>query len=755
MKKFYPYNFLIPFLLLIQLNSLSQGTMPFGNSYVNISKKGIGGIIEKNDTLEIRNTYYFPTAYNRIYKVRFLGNLPSNTQILSNDSLRIITNEGVTINRYTYASADDAATYLGTPPAGEYNIKINIGTSVSAPLNNSLADITGASTVTPGTTRQILSGTLITTAFRVKVTGNPGDTIVLGAGKFVYRRNNVLNPDTTVNSTQYKILIDSIQTLLCPNVRGVNIAAEMGGTFDSGIVQNRSDLAYPIPGYNYVPLTPFNVTNDGRYCIVNNLSPYASTYQNAELKPNCVTAYPGITSCANRMFSSWYIIGDHTGTNNSIGNPPAPAGTMGGYMLAVNASYAMSDAYRQTINTLCPNTTYEFSAWIRNVCQRGSRDMDGIATYAQGVLPNLTFVVDGIDRYSSGEMDTLGWQKKGFIFRTGLLQTSITLAIRNNAPGGGGNDWVMDDIAIVTCSPELIMNPKDTVTSCKGLNMFLSDTVRSIENTYINYCWQKSIDALTWINTGVCGTKTPAYINGMWQYVVDTSFINVSADSGTYYRLQVATTLTNLIDANCSINNSQKIFLKVYDVNCKVLEINSLTLTAEEANDKAILRWTNSLEKNVKAYHVEKSSDGKIFSTVAIVNSNSNDGSGSYKFTDPAKLKGLTFYRIKLEYDVNADFKYSRIASINNLNFFNFSPSVSNPFTSQIEIKTTASQKGILEGVLVDMWGRIIKKKTFNVSKGPNTILIDGLQGINSGVYILRLKLGDNYFENKLIKTNL
>src|SRR4029079_8906604 len=123
MKKFYFRNFLISLFLLIQLNGLSQGTIPFGNSYVNISKKAIGGIIEKNDTLEIRNTYYFPTAYNPIYKARFLANLPSYTQILSNDSLRVISNEGITINKYTYAPDADAATYLGTPPIGEYNIR--------------------------------------------------------------------------------------------------------------------------------------------------------------------------------------------------------------------------------------------------------------------------------------------------------------------------------------------------------------------------------------------------------------------------------------------------------------------------------------------------------------------------------------------------------------------------------------------------------------------------------------------------------
>lgn len=753
MKKNYRSNYLfsLALLLCVQLTAFSQGNIPYGNSYVNISKKSTGGIIEQNDTLEIRNTYYFPTSYGTIYKVRFLSNLPSYTQILSNDSLRIISNEGATIYSYTYNSLDDAATYLATPPAGEFNIRINIGSGKAAPVDNSSVDITGAGTVTPGTTIQRLGGTLITTAFRVKVTGNPGDTIVLGNSGFLYSRGNAGNPDSTVNSMQYKILIDSIKTLLFPNVKGVNIAAEMGGTFDSGTTQNRSSLSYPIPGYNYVPLTPSNQTNDGRYCIVNNLSPYAGTFQNAELQPGCSTPYPGINSCSYRMFGGfWDIIGDHTGTNDAAGNPPAPVGTEGGYMLAVNASYAMSDAYVQQINTLCPNTTYEFSAWIRNVCRKCGEDVNGAQTYTPGVLPNLTFVVDSIDRYSSGEIDTTGWQKKGFTFRTGPSQTSVIIAIRNNAPGGGGNDWVMDDIGIATCYPDLVMSPKDTATSCTGLRMYLSDTVKSIENTYVNFCWEKSADGSTWINTGTCGSKTPTLINGMWQYVVDTSFINIAADSATYYRLKVATTAANLTDSNCSIDNSQKIFLRIYNVDCKILEANNLAISAQVVNDRSVLKWTSSYEKNVTAYTIEKSADGKNFNSIAIVNSKRNNSLTYYTFEDPDKIEELTFYRIKIKPDHSRKFVYSNIASLNNK--FTFNSSVSNPFSEEIKLQTSIPQKGILEASLFDTWGRSVSTKTFIVNKGINNNRIDGLKKISSGFYILQLKLDGKYIESKLIR---
>ena len=137
------------------------------------------------------------------------------------------------------------------------------------------------------------------------------------------------------------------------------------------------------------------------------------------------------------MFNGhWDIDGDHSGTTNAIGNVPPAAATPSGYMLMVNADYVASEIFRQTITNLCPNTYYEFSAWIRNICQTCGIDSTGAqfagtptapANGYVGVYPNLSFALNDIDYYSSGEVDTLGWMKKGFMFRTGPTQTSCCI----------------------------------------------------------------------------------------------------------------------------------------------------------------------------------------------------------------------------------------------------------------------------------------------------------------------------------------
>ncbi|HZE85776.1 MAG TPA: hypothetical protein VE035_15770, partial [Puia sp.] len=432
--------------------ALSQATAPikFGNSYVNLTKKAAGGTVEPGDTLEIRTTFYINGSYNgtgKLYSLRYYDNLPSKTDTIT-DFIRLITNEGLTYRQYTMAAGDDPGSFVKVPAfAGDYQFRINIGGPAPAGVPASadggadpmgLANTVGAGTIKANSTHPLFGGgTLFCTSIRVKVTGAYGDTITLGAGKILYRTTAAGLTDTVINITQYQILISRPVTL-CSSLVGTNFAAESGGTFDHGTTLNRSyGPTFLIPGYTYLPnASPAVTINDGYYAIVNNISPTSSTFPGARNTPNCnvPSAIPNTdpNSCYNREFGGfWFISGDHTGAATAAGNAPPSAGTDAGYMLLVNADIATSEAYRQTINGLCANTYYQFSAWIKNVCPNCGIDTAGVATYRPGVLPNLTFVVDGLDRISSGQMDTLGWQKRGFVLLTGPTQTSITISLRN------------------------------------------------------------------------------------------------------------------------------------------------------------------------------------------------------------------------------------------------------------------------------------------------------------------------------------
>lgn len=750
----------------------SQATAPikWGNSYVNLSKKTVGGPVQPGDTLEIRTNFYVNGTYNGtgfMYDVRYLDNLPTNTTILPNDSLRLITNEGKTFRHYTYATGDDAGSYVATPVLpGDYQIRINIG---SAPMTPSGVDpmgttnINGASTVQGNVSKPLFGGgTIMSTAFRVVVTGTYGDTITLGAGEVRYRQTKTTATDTALNAARYKILI-SAPTTLCSSTTSTNFAAEFGGTFGNGIGRNRSTPpTYMIPGYTYLPASGTTPSiNDGYYAIVNNTSPTSSTWPNANRQPACGGA-TGQQACANREFSGfWFIGGDHTGTTTAAGNAPPDSTTAAGYMLVVNADLATSEAYHQVISGLCPNTYYQFSVWVKNICPNCGIDSNGKAEYTPGVLPNLTLVIDSIDRYSSGSLDTVGWQQRGFVYLTGPTETSITISVRNNAPGGGGNDWALDDITLATCPPNLLLTPDKPDTLCEGAD----DTVRFAISSYVNNFteWQlnKSTNGgSTWTPAGLdtlnrtdTGTVVPQYnaITGLYVDTITRYFKVPASTAVTIYQLVVASTSSNLSSASCAYATTQPKY--VYGVNCAVaLPTTLLSFRGQlQSNGLANLQWTTASEVPGLQFTVERSDDGVHFAPIGNLPGTAIPGAGaSYGFTDPTPVAAQSYYRIQLTSSTIS--QYSSMILLSNQSISFTVKSIQNPFMDQINMEFTAPSAGTATITLIDMFGRSLRRLVQPLSQGLNTVNVYGLGSLPAAAYALQIQYGDHLVCQKVVK---
>ncbi len=752
--------------------ALSQATAPlkFGNSYVNLSKKTVGGPVQPGDTLEIRTNFYLKNTYNgtgMIYKVRYYDNLPTNTAIIA-DSLRLITNEGKTSRKYTMAAGDDAGSYVAVPPLPtDYQIRINMGNAPTVPAGvdpMGLANTTGASTLQGGVSKPLFSsGSIFCTSFRVVVTGSYGDTIVLGAGKICYRLTNTSVTDTALNATQYRILISPASTL-CSSSTSTNFAAESGGTFGSGVGRNRSTgPTFLIPSYTYLPNSNTSISiNDGYYGIVNNTSPTSSTFPNANRQPTCGGA-TGAQACANREFGGfWFIGGDHTGTTTAAGNPPPDSNTNAGYMLLVNADLATSEAYHQVISGLCPNTYYQFSAWIKNVCPNCGIDSNGTATYLPGVLPNLTLVVDSIDRISSGQMDTVGWQQRGFVFLTGPSETSITISIRNNAPGGGGNDWALDDISLSTCPPDLLLTPNKPDTLCYGADDTVKFKISAFVNNYTHWQLQKSLDGgVTWIGAGLdtlnrkdTGTVVPVKdpITGLYLDTVTRYFQVPATTSETIYRLTVASTVANLTTNGCFYTTNQPKL--IVGVNCMIaLPTSLLSFRGQVQNGLGNLQWTTSNEVPGVVYSVERSDDGQHFNPIGTLPGTAGDGQGAaYQFTDPTPVSSQTYYRIGI---VSGSIqRYSNLVLLSNSGIQFAVRSVLNPFIDQININLTAPGDGMAVISLVDMYGRNIRRVKQPVTQGLNNLKLYGLGNLPCANDALQILYNDQLVSQKLVKVS-
>lgn len=715
--------------------SLIAQKLEFSYSYINITRGIGGGTLEQGDIIEVRALVKVNAITNNLY---YIDTMRTGTQYVST-TLKIVTNEGLTYQGpFTNAPLDDKGVYATTGGIGR--VRVNIGAGATNP-DNGIATFgvnTGGGTITPGVSKpQFYGKTLLVVAYRLLITANYGDTIHLTGNFYI---------DTSGVKTNFRFNYPGIKVIknipLCSNFSSASFTAD--SSFMSGSIQNRA-LPAVVTGYTKVNIG-LNQPVDNNYAIANNTSSNGTTNNAGPYVP---------TPNPNRVFNGfWDIIGDHTGAlSPTAGNLPPPAGQPGGYMLVVNAAFTAGEAFRDTIKNVCPDTYYEFSAWIRNICGKCGIDSNSNGTYLPGVLPNLAYAINDVDYFTTGNIAyDQKWAKRGFIYKTGAGETQFAITIKNNAAGGGGNDWVIDDIKLATCYPNLTNNPKDTATACSTTFLSLSDTVSSYFNNYGNYCWEKSSDGITWANTGVCGTKTPALVNGLWQYVVDTAFIAVAADSGKYFRLKVGTTSSNIYDPKCSVSNSQKIFLKIYSVSCSVLTSKLLTFAGNNLNEKAILKWSTDNEEGIKEYEIQKSTDGVHFLRLGMISSNKSANGSSYIFYDPEFNLNLSYYRLKLVSASNNADIYSKIIVLGNRSSF-VKVSIVNPFKNNLKIDITVPEDGKLSLNLYDIYGRIVSNKKMQLSKGNTKVELENIGNLSSGAYILKTSFNNILVKNKLMKT--
>jgi len=458
------------------------------------------------------------------------------------------------------------------------------------------------------------------------------------------------------------------------------------------------------------------------------------------------------------MFNGfWYIDGDHSGTNNAIGNNPPAANTPAGYMLEVNADYVASEVYRQTVTNLCPNTYYEFSAWVRNICPTCGIDSSGTSTYKPGVLPNLTFTLDSLDYYNTGEVDTFGWLKKGFVFKTKASQTTASFSIRNNSQGGGGNDWTLDDIAIATCLPTMTYSPTINPSVCAGNSLVVNDTVNSYFNNYTYYKWQRSTDGgSNWNDITGTYNASLTYNGSTYQFITSDTIpptMTLPADSGDLYRVIVATDNTNLLNSACLFTDASTIItLKV--LNCgPVLGVDLLSFSGKNNNGYADLVWVTSKEDEPVSFNIEKSTDGTHFSSIGTVkgHGNNNTENNYYHFTDPVLITGKVWYRLAL-YSNNRLKKYSRIILLSDQSTDLTLNNVINPFNTELDFELSVPENSRIDAIITNLLGKPVRKESFNVYSGVNSLTIPGTDNLPPGMYILQIKYKSGIINRKVMK---
>lgn len=282
-----------------------------------------------------------------------------------------------------------------------------------------------------------------------------------------------------------------------------------------------------------------------------------------------------------------------------------------------------------------------------------------------------------------------------------------------------------ENISILRNTTQLTMEERDG-------NILTTDTIplriSSLNNTY-NYNIKTQINNL------------PSTIQG---FLLNTS-------NGTLTPLNMnGTTTVSISNAN-SVTTNYKI---VFSNSGSPLSVKEIKLNAVKQNESIKTNWTAIEEQSVKSYTLEKSTNGKDYTSIQVINSIGN-GTNDYSWTDEQPTKGMNLYRVRAN---NLDGKqlYSNVALVR-------WDEVSEPKIDVypnpiIDANFTLSLNNLSAGIyhtsLYNSSGQLVFNQDLNHDGNNATATIQLNQKLSNGAYYLVLSNGIESFKQNITIQN-
>ncbi len=186
-----------------------------------------------------------------------------------------------------------------------------------------------------------------------------------------------------------------------------------------------------------------------------------------------------------------------------------------------------------------------------------------------------------------------------------------------------------------------------------------------------------------------------------------------------------------------------------------VLPVTILDFSATYVSSNNVkVAWATTEEINASYYEVERSSDGINFIGVTQIDASSSlDPTHFYSINDQLyNINGnIIYYRLRVV-DNDGKYTYSKIIPVKldqPENSFSVYP---NPVDNYAILNLYAAKpdNGMLR--LIDNSGRQILTKSFTISNGNNSIMVDQLGNLPRGIYIIQVMVNNNLYNQKIIK---
>ncbi len=167
-----------------------------------------------------------------------------------------------------------------------------------------------------------------------------------------------------------------------------------------------------------------------------------------------------------------------------------------------------------------------------------------------------------------------------------------------------------------------------------------------------------------------------------------------------------------------------------FSMNVLPLKLQGFSALKDGKNN--LLQWHTSQEINVDRFEIQRSINGKDYSSIGKI----NGGLSNYTFTDNTPLSGTNYYRLKM-IDKDGHSEYSIVRIVNNGGSF-YVTIYPNPAKGRLNMQIESSKTEKANILITDISGKTLITNFVTLAAGVNNTFID-VRSLSKGAYILKI----------------
>ena len=184
------------------------------------------------------------------------------------------------------------------------------------------------------------------------------------------------------------------------------------------------------------------------------------------------------------------------------------------------------------------------------------------------------------------------------------------------------------------------------------------------------------------------------------------------------------------------------------------LPVKLLSFGGSYHDNVSSLSWETESEVNFDHYEIERSTNGSDYAYAGRIAAQSGDSKKLYEFTDnlSSTSGNLFYYRLKM-IDIDGKYKFSSVILIRkdarSINGISVSP---NPIVggNTATVRVTSVTMGKIDLRVIDLTGKIVLQQQSRVTEGTNSISINNLNHLQSGIYTVQVLQNDEAMTTKI-----